>query len=319
MQNKKVLVVYYSQTGQLTSVVKSICKAIESDSVQVSYECVQPEQDYPFPWPMLKFLDAFPESVYMDPPPLKPMRVDADDQFDLVIIAYTVWFLSPSLPITAFLKSPEAKKLLAGKPVVTVIACRNMWLMAQEKMKTLFSDIGAKLLDNIVLVDAGSSLATFITTPRWMLTGKKGEPGGLLPPAGVAEQDIKDAARFGYALAEALRNNREIEGKPLLQGLKAVQVDTRLIASERVGHHSFEIWGKMIRNIGPAGDPKRKPVLIIYMVFLITLIITVVPITMLVKKALRPLLKKKLDAQKAYFELPSGSGSNRMREFVHGK
>lgn len=255
----------------------------------------------------------------MDPPSLKPLQVDADDQFDLVIIAYTVWFLSPSLPITAFLKSPEAKKLLAGRPVVTIIACRNMWLMAQEKMKTLLSDIGAKLLDNIVLVDAGPSFATFITTPRWMLTGKKGEPGGLLPPAGVAAQDIKEASRFGYALAEALRNNKEIEGKPLLQGLKAVEVDTRLIASEKVGQRSFQIWGKLIRKIGPAGDPKRKPVLIIYMVFLITLIITVVPITMFIKAALRPLLKKKLDTQKAYFELPSGSQTNRMREFVHGK
>ena len=106
MQYKKVLVVYYSQTGQLTSVVKSICQAIESDTIQVTYQALQPEPEYPFPWPLLKFLDVFPESVYLDPPQLKPLQVDVAQSFDLIIIAYTVWFLSPSLPITAFLKSP---------------------------------------------------------------------------------------------------------------------------------------------------------------------------------------------------------------------
>ena len=107
MHYKKVLVVYYSQTGQLTSVVKSIGEAIESDAIQVTYQALHPEPEYPFPWPLLKFLDVFPESVYLDPPPLQPLQADAAESFDLVIVAYTVWFLSPSLPITAFLKSSE--------------------------------------------------------------------------------------------------------------------------------------------------------------------------------------------------------------------
>jgi hypothetical protein len=317
MKTKKVLVVYYSQTGQLTSAVKSICQAVESENIQVVYESLHPQQEYPFPWPMLKFLDVFPESVYMDPPPLKTLQVDAAESFDLVIIAYTVWFLSPSLPITAFLKSPEGKQLVAGKPVITVIACRNMWLMAQEKVKQLLAQAGAKLLDNIALVDAGPSLATFITTPLWMLTGNKGKPGGWLPPAGIAEQDIQNASRFGRAIASALNNDLETQGHSLLQGLKAVDVDSSLIASEKVGQRSFTIWGKLLRSVGPQGDPKRKPILVIYMVFLITLIITVVPLNMLIKRILRPLTKHKLEQQKSYFELPSGSQSNRMQEYMH--
>jgi hypothetical protein len=40
---KKVLAVYYSQTGQLTSVIKSICAPLESTpGIEVSYECLQP-------------------------------------------------------------------------------------------------------------------------------------------------------------------------------------------------------------------------------------------------------------------------------------
>ncbi len=314
---KKVLVVYYSQTGQITSVVDSICEAMQSEGISVSRECLRTEQAYPFPWPFFRFLDVFPESVYLDPPALMPLSVSPDDDYDLIILAYQVWYLSPSLPMTAFIKSTAGQKILAGRPVVTVIACRNMWLMAQEKMKKMLSDAGARLLDNVALVDSQSALVTFLTTPRWLLTGNKGTQGGVLPPAGVAESDVASAARFGSALASALENDLEKTGQPLLTGLEAVKVDTRLIASEKIGHRSFLIWGKLLRAIGPQGAPLRQFVLAIYALFLVCMIITVVPITMALKFLFKPLLKKGLEREREYFEAPSGSSNNRMKDFLH--
>lgn len=314
---KKVLVVYYSQTGQMTSVVNSICQAMQSDGVVVRRECLRVAKDYPFPWPIFRFLDVFPECVYLDPPALMPLTLDADVDFDLVIIAYQVWYLSPSLPITAFVKSNAGRHILAGRPVITVIACRNMWLMAQEKMKQMLRDAGAKLLDNVALVDNHSALVTFLTTPRWLLTGNKGAPGGLLPPAGVEERDINRAARFGRAIAAALGGDLEKLGKPLLWGLEAARVDQRLIASEKVGHRSFMIWGKLLRSIGPQGNPLRRIFLTIYAIFLVSMIVTVVPVTMVVKLVLGPVLKRGLERERQYFEAPSGSASDRMRVFLH--
>ncbi|MGM0593516.1 MAG: dialkylresorcinol condensing enzyme [Pseudomonadota bacterium] len=315
---KRVLVIYYSQTDQLTRVVRSVCAPLEQDEgVALHYERLEPQQPYPFPWTFFRFLDAFPESVYLDPPPLKPLSLQGDEPFDLVILAYQVWFLSPSLPISAFLQSERGKQLLADRPVVTLIVCRNMWLMAQEKVKVLLHQAGARLLDNVALVDRGSSLATFITTPRWLLTGNKGREGGLLPPAGVAEQDIARASRFGRALAAGLAEDAERGEGPLLHGLGAVEVDVRLIPSEKIGTRSFMIWGKLLRKVGGPGSAARKPVLFIYVVFLVTLIITVVPVTMLLRTLLRPLMRKRLEAQKAYYELPSGSDTTRVSDYLH--
>lgn len=254
----------------------------------------------------------FPESVYLDPPPLQPLSVDKNEAYDLIILAYQVWFLSPSLPITSFMQSEEGKQLLAGKPVVTVIACRNMWLMAQEKMKELITLAGARLLDNVALVDQGSSLATFITTPRWMLTGNRGSGQGLFPKAGINEEQISQATRFGDALMTALDHDDEQGDKPLLQGLGAVEVNTRLIPSEKIANRSFMIWGKLLRAIGPPGSMARRPVLIIYLIFLITLIVTIVPLTMLLRTLLRPFMKHKIAQQKHYFEQPSGSDTSKI-------
>jgi hypothetical protein len=313
---KRVLVVYYSQTGQLGAVVRSLAAPLASSrDVELRVIELRPQAPHPFPWPLSRFFDAFPECIYLDPPPIEPLEVGPNEQFDLVILAYQVWFLSPSLPITAFLKSDAARRLLAGKPVVTLIACRNMWLMAQEQMKNLLSAIGARLIDNIVLTDRGG-LSTFITTPRWLLTGRRSGFWGM-PPAGVTEGDIAASARFGRALAAALARNEERSGKPLLTGLKAVEVDVRLIASERLGYRSFRVWARLLRAVGKPGSARRRPVLAIYVIFLVCVILIVVPITVLLKALLRPLLAPQLQRQKAYFEQPSGSSAQRMNVF-HG-
>ncbi len=313
--NKKVLIVQYSQTGQLSRAAAAVAAPlIESPSVDVHILNIEPVKPYPFPWPLLPFLDVFPESVYLDPPELKPFDIDDDLEFDLIILAYQVWYLAPSLPITAFLKSEKAKQLLANKPVVTLIACRNMWVMAQEAMKTMLASLHAKLIDNIVLIDQGSSLSSFVTTPRWMFTGRTNAFWGF-PAAGVDENDITNSRRFGLALEQALQADQEALQKPLLHGLEAVNTDYSLVQTEKLAYRSFKIWGKIIRKVGKQGDSLRKPVLILYLIFLLSIIVTVVPLNIVLKRILSPFFQKRHMQMKEYYELPSGSGDERMEKF----
>lgn len=311
---KKVLLVQYSQTGQLSRVSESFIGPLrESPLVDVTVLNIEPVQAYPFPWGFFDFLNVFPESVYLDPPEIKPLDVDENEDFDLVILAYTAWFLSPSLPITAFLKHPSAKKLLHNKPVITLIACRDMWAMSQETIKQLLETLNARLIDNVALIDQGST-KSFITTPRWMFTGRKNSFWGL-PEAGIAEQEITNTRRFGLALVSALKDHKEQQGEALLMGLKAVSVDISVVQSEKIGYRSFRIWGKLLRKVGQQNDAKRKPVLLIYFAFLICMIVTVVPISIILKRILSPFLVNKHVQMKEYYELPSGSGVERMSEF----
>lgn len=315
LPTKRVLVLCYSQTGQLAAVVDRIVAPLQENDdglrVELHRETLKPQQPFPFPWPLLRFFDAFPESAHLDPAPLQPLALRGDEDFDLVILAYQVWFLAPSQPAVAFLRSPVGQRLLAGKPVVTVIACRNMWLLAQEKMKGLLAAAGARLIDNVVLTDRAPTLATLITTPRWLLTGRRDAFWGL-PPAGVAAAEIARCRRFGLALRDALRGGRETGSAPLLSGLQAVEADPRLLFSERAGTRSFYVFGKLIRRVGGPGSWRRAPLVLAYIVFLLSLIVTVVPLSLLLQRLVRPLLGRFLVARKTYFELPSGSGSERL-------
>ena len=312
---KKILVVQYSQTGQLTDVLASICRPLEeSEEVEVVYETLEPVEPYPYPWSFFQFLDVFPECVALDPPPLKPLSVKDTDEFDLVILGYQVWFLAPALPVTGFLKSPQGQRLLRDRPVITVIGCRNMWSRAQDTMQQLLAECGARLIDNVVLTDQGSALASFVTTPRWLLTGNKGA-FWKFPPAGISQYDIAAACRFGRALVSALAEDLEKGDGPLLHGLQAVEADISQIQSEKTGYRSFRVWGRLIRLVGKQGDARRLPVLILYLVFLILMIVTVVPVAMLLKRLLVPVMREKHQQAKAYYEAPSGSGAERMTLF----
>ena len=303
---KRVLVVHFSQTGQLARVVRRLVSPLAAPDVSITEEVLRPRAPYPFPWPLWRFLDAMPETVLLEPPGLEPLSVDPRAQFDLVIVAYQVWFLAPSGPITAFLKSDAGRRLLRGRPVVTVIACRNMWLNAQETVKQLVRDAGGELRDNVVFTDNAPTLATLVTTPRWLLTGRRDAFLGL-PPAGIATAEVAGAERFGRALLAALRAGAERGKAPLLSGLGAARVDPHLIFSERMGKRVFRIWSRIVRAGGPPGSPARLPLVALFCVYLVAAIVLLVPLSLLAQRLLRPFLARRLQAQKIYYEQPSGS------------
>jgi len=314
---KRVLVICYSQTGQLSRIADNFLAPLrDAPEADLRIEVLRPVRDYPFPWPFLRFFDTFPETVHAVAPPLQPLTLQGDEDFDLVILFYQVWFLSPSLPITAFLRHPVAQRLLKNKPVITVIGCRNMWLLAQEKMKRSLNALGARLLDNVVLVDPSPTMASLLTTPLWLLSGKK-DYFRALPPAGVDEASIAATRRFGFALREALQRDKERGSTPVLSGLKAVDSDPHLLFSEKAATRSFYAWGKLLRAAGEAGQWRRYPFLILYIIFLVTLVLTVVPISLVIQRLLRPFMRRRFAALKLQFDLPSGSGSERMHQYEH--
>lgn len=315
---KKILAVSYTQSGQLTSVLSSLLAPLMlSSDIEIYEKAIKPLKDFPYPWDAITFMDTFPESVAMIPCQLDEKDfINDENDYDLIILAYQAWFLSPSVPISSFLQSSYAKAKFANKPVITLIACRNMWIEASKQVNFLLSNLGAKLIDNIVLTDQGASYATFVTTPRWLLTGKKDKFLGIFPEAGVSKNDIKNASRFGKAILQGLKNNDEKSFKSMCQGLEACCVNAGLIRSEKLAKRSFVIWGKMIRKFGKSGDKKRLPFVMLYLVFLILIILTIVPINMLLGFLSRKINPEKTKELKEFYELPSGNKSDRMKDFL---
>lgn len=310
---RQILVIDYSQTGQTRNLRDSICAPLlENEKIRLDFLELKPEQPFPFPWPLVSFFEIFPETVQMKPIALNPLGIDTNKNYDLIILFYQVWFLSPSLPVSSFLQSSEAQKLFKDTPVVTAIGCRNMWLQAQEKTKLHLQQLEAKLVDNLVLTDKCGSAASFIATPLWMLTGKK-KAWSWVPKAGIDAEEIEQASRFGEAIAARLTKDKSPVTKPMLQGLGAVTINEKLIASEYIGNRSFQVWSRLLIKMGKTGSFGRRAGLVIYVIFLVAMILTVVPITALIKWLLHPLLRKRLNKARDYFSAPSGESTKQIR------
>jgi len=301
---KKVLVLYYSQAGQLKRVVDSFISKLPDEEIQVDVKRITPKRSFPFPWPFYEFFDEFPEAVLMDGCEINEVE-DVGDDYDLVILGYTVWYMSPSIPMTAFMQSEQAKKILKDKPVVTLIACRDMWVLAQEKMKKLLDEAGARLIDNVALTDQGKGAYSLVTLPRYLLSGKK-NAFWFFPPAGILESDIEGASRFGVRLNEALKNDEEKRTEPMLKNMGAVNIDGKLIATEKIANRSFQVWTRLIKFSGKKYSFGRKISITVYVGFLVLLLLTVVPINVMVSKILNKFKKDKLNTLEANYELPSG-------------
>jgi len=297
---KKVLVLWYSQTGQLTAVVKSVCMGINKKDVSFTFEQLQPENDYNFPWSAKEFFDVFPESVHQEGIKMKPVQVQQSD-FDLVVLGYQPWFLNPSLPACTFLQSEDAKRLLNGKPVITVIACRNMWIAAQEKVKAYISAAGGRLVGNIVLFDRAHNLVSLVTIIGWLMKGKKENYWGFLPASGVSDSEIRGASLYGELIYKYLSENKLENLQDSLVKAGAVEIKLPLMTMEMTGSRIFKIWAKGISKLGPSGSFWRKVALTFFLYYLIFVIIIGTPIMFVVAAAKKLLFRKSVKKKIVYY------------------
>ncbi|WP_281226034.1 dialkylrecorsinol condensing enzyme DarA [Flavobacterium aquiphilum] len=297
---KNVLVIYYSQSGQLESIARNIAKPfLNSDNINVLFHEIQLEKPFPFPWNSEAFFGAFPESFLQIPTALKPVSEEImNTKFDLILLNYQVWYLTPSIPVNSFLKSPEAKILLNNTPVVTINGSRNMWVMAQEKVKALLKQNNAVLKGNIALVDRVGNLISVITIVEWMFSGVKKKYLGIFPLPGVSDKDIDESTKFGEVILSGLNDNNMDDLQSKLVAVDAVKVSSYLVTVDRTANKIFAKWSNLIINKGES----RKAWTKVFKVYLLLAIWLISPIVYILHVLTYPLKVQKIRKELEYYK-----------------
>lgn len=300
---KNVLVIYYTQSGQLLEIAKNVVSDLEkSNKVTVSYYEIKPEPAYNFPWKNDEFFDTFPESFLQIPCDLKDSNEDVlTKKYDLVIFAYQIWYLTPSIPANSFLKSDKAKNILKDTPVITLIGCRNMWIMAQEKTKKLLLDVEAKLVGNIVLADRHLNHVSVITISKWMFSGKKERYLGIFPKPGVSQKDIDEATKFGKPILESLLSGHFTNLQDNLLKLQAVVIKPFLVLTDKRANILFGKWANLLIKKGKKGDPKRLKWIKLFKSYLLFAIWFIAPIVFIVFLLTYLPFMSKINREKKYY------------------
>ena len=295
--NKKVLFLYYSQTGQLSEIVNSFVAPFMEAGVSVELVRAKPKNDFAFPWTSDRFFDAMPESVLAIPSAMEKMDFK-ETKYDLVVFAYQPWYLSLSIPANSILATDEVKRILKDTPVVTLIGARNMWLSSQEKLKKILKEAGANLVGNIALVDRNQNSISAITILHWLMNGKKDSYLGIFPKPGVSDEDISNTKVFGKTVLAFLQKENFDGLQKHLTNQGAVEIVADYMIIEKLAPRLFLIWANFIIK-----RKNRKAWLVVYKYYLLFALFIVAPIVLTVNAILfRPFSEKSIRAKKLYYQ-----------------
>ncbi|WP_067826845.1 hypothetical protein [Nocardia inohanensis] len=242
-RGRRAVVFEYTQTGQLSEVVDALVAPLVAAGWLIRRVAVRPATPFPFPWPVLRFFGVFPACVDRD-----ATIALADDEFhtapdELVIFAYQVWYLAPSLPARSLLAGHS--ELFTGREVLSVVACRNMWYTAAAEVQGRLADMGARPLGTVAAIDTRAQAITFVTTLRWLLTGPR--DGAVFGRAGVGADELERIGVLGARLAEA------DDPAAVLRNSGAAPVVPVLAAADLLAGRVFRKFGAVIRRAAGRG------------------------------------------------------------------
>jgi len=291
--NKKILAIYYTQSGQMTEIIDSLTAPLIAAGESVEKVIIKPVEDYNFPWTGSRFFSVMPSCVLGIPAPLEPL-VFKETKYDLIIMGYQPWFLSPSIPSNSLLNDDTFKALLKDAPVVTISEARNMWINAYVRVRNMLKDAGANLVGNIALVDKHPNVVSFVTIFYWMLSGKKDKYLNIFPKPGVAEEDIANTKVFGEIIEEYL-NKASWDGlQDALLEQKAVEIKYKLMFIEARAKPIFAVWAKFISK-----RKNRVPWLSAFKYYLFIALFLGAPVLLTLDAVfLRPFSSRRIKAKK---------------------
>jgi hypothetical protein len=305
----RVLVLYYSQSGETVRIAKIFAEELGAAGAAVELAGIEPHVPYPYPWrSIVRFFDAMPDAVLGNTIELSPVPVDPSRRFDLIVLAYPVWFLSPATPVRSFFRSRYAR-VLRDTDVLTISVSRAMWQRASIAMAGLLAAAGARHSDNIAVTHQGSPIATLVSTPRALLSGKSDSLLGVFPDAGVAGRDLTRVQHLAAVAARRLMAGRT-PGTPLLAGEPTVSVKRWLAVPELLARYCFHGAAVTIEALGRISRGLRVAGVIGFAIFLVLLIVIGLPLTLLATLIASPFIKGRLDAYVARLAGPAGAADD---------
>jgi hypothetical protein len=293
---KKVLAIYYSQSGQLAEIIERLTQPLVEAGASVETVRIEPAPEYPFPWTTDRFYSVMPDCVLGVTGKLMPFAW-RETAYDLIILGYQAWFLYPSIPVNTLLHDPAFRQLIRDTPVLTVTGARNMWLNTFLEIKKLLHSADARLVGNIALIDRHMNHISFVTIFHWLLGGKKDRYLNIFPYPGVSASDIAHTSAYGSAVVPCLLNDQWDGLQKELVRQKAINTRYSLLLLESTAIPTYEKWARFIVR-----RKKRKAWLTVFRYYLLFSLFVAAPILLTVDAALiRPFSSRRIREKRHYY------------------
>jgi len=210
----RVLSVYFSHTQQAKKVSDAIAEVLRGrgcDVTQAGIEFTDPHyaknfKVFPFRHAVFGILPLLWPQLRRKTGQIRiPEEAKAGD-YDLICVGSPTWFFTSAMPLRSYLKSDEARKVLAGKPFAAYVVCRRYWSVNLREVKKLGTAQDGEYVDGIHFTYEGGQIRSLLALLSYFGKGEMRERslGIKIPPTNL-KPDFGDQARdFANKLADTL-------------------------------------------------------------------------------------------------------------------
>lgn len=208
MAKRRVLIIYFSHSGQTRKLIQALTKGLEKSGIEVS--CQQLKTVEPIPFPLqsvpatlkLMVLTFFRKRIA-----IQPLDNSSVAAHDLIVLAGPTWSYNISGPVLSFFK--HYGELLSNCKVLPLISGRGYWRTHYWQLKYLLAKYKAQALAPTVFLHPGAepwrTIGVFLK-----LAGKKPEAshswlGKYYRRFGHTREQIERASEIGIVLGNALQ------------------------------------------------------------------------------------------------------------------
>jgi multimeric flavodoxin WrbA len=204
VSKKRVLIIYYSFSGQTQLLIQRVAAGIMEGDLEVSIERLHPVRQIPFPFLSWRSMSrVMILSFFRKRVKVQTNEALLDSKWDMILLAGPTWSYSPSGPVLDFLDR-YGNTLCKGTTVLPLISCRSYWRTHYWCLKCILNRLGARVLSPMVFLHS--------STEPWRTIGLFLQLMGRLPRR-ESSWFRRRYPRYGHSreqYADALEQGRNI-------------------------------------------------------------------------------------------------------------
>lgn len=215
----RVLLLYYTFTGQVLRVLEAAGEVFRERGCEVvtaEIELTDPrfgERFSPFPMRrvLLDFLRVLPAQIRRATAEIRTPEEVRTGGYDLICIGSSTWWLTMNIAMRSFLRSDEARRILAGTPFAAFGVCRRYWRNNFATIRKLGEKQGGRYVGGVHFEYAGGQVQSMLSLLSYLASGEyRGRYLGVrIPATNIAPEQLEQTRKFALTLADRLTRDSE--------------------------------------------------------------------------------------------------------------
>jgi len=205
----RVLLLYYSFSGQTSGVLHHLALGLDSMGVEVVLERIHPVSSLRFPiGSVTRTVKMMLTTTLRCRVAIEPLSPLCFEDYNLIILAGPTWSYNPSGPILS-LFDRDGRRLFAERLVLPLISCRRYWRVHLWSLRQALRVCGARVVNRVVFTHPTPE--PWVTIGVFMkLAGMNPEKSGFMrrfyKKYGHSRRQLDEAQAVGEKIGRALRD-----------------------------------------------------------------------------------------------------------------